>query len=461
MRVMQMMKKKGFEYSRTPVARVCAVWVAGALLAPAWALDLSQAYEAAERHDASIRASRAAADAAREKLPQAQAQRLPNVSFNAGANRNHLESQSPGMFGGVQKQVRSYDSNNMALQLRQPLYRPYVGALVQQAKAQLEEADASLERDEQNLVIRVAEVYFDALLARAQRDLIAAQKAAYAQQLAAAQKGFEAGIGVRTDIDEAQARVDMTHAQELEMAQHVEFTQRRMEALVGGPVQEVADLDMAAFKPQSSGGGLDEWIAQAEAASPQLRSLRAQFEASQREIDKAKAGHKPTLDAVAGWSRSDSDSVTNVNNIYNQKYIGLQLTVPLYGGGYVSSTVRQAVADSERARASLEAGRLELGVRVHEQYRAMTEGVLRIAALEQAARSAQQALESSRKSFAAGVRTSVDVLNAEQQHTTALRDLAQARYSYVLARIRLQSLAGQDRWSIVSQANAGLLQKKP
>lgn len=104
----------------------------------------------------------------------------------------------------------------------------------------------------------------------------------------------------------------------------------------------------------------------------------------------------------------------------------------------------------------MEATRLDLGTKVHEQYRAMTEGVLRIAALEQAVRSAQQAVESSRKSFQAGARTTVDVLNAEQQRTTALRDLAQARYAYLLARIRLQSLAGQDRWASVDQANASL-----
>ena len=119
--------------------------------------------------------------------------------------------------------------------------------------------------------------------------------------------------------------------------------------------------------------------------------------------------------------------------------------------------MRQAVADSERAREALEAARLDLGTKVHEQYRAMTEGVLRIAALEQAVRSAEQALQSSRKSFLAGVRTSVDVLNAEQQRTMVMRDLAQARYMYLLSRIRLQALVGRDRWASVDQANASLM----
>lgn len=433
-----------------------AVWLLACCPLLAHAMDFRQVYEAAEQNDARIRASRSAADAAREKLPQAQAQRLPNLSFNAGANRNNLKTSTTSIFGPT-SYTYSYNSNNQVLQLRQPIYRPYVSALVDQAKAQVKDADASLESDEQSLVVRTAEAYFDALLARAQMDLIAAQKAAYAVQLEAAQKGFKAGTGMRTDIDEAQARVDMARALELEAAQNQEFTRHRLEVLVGKPIDNLADLDVDNFRPvQPSPARMEDWIAMAEDASPQLRSLRAQLEAAQLEIEKAKAGHKPTLDAVAGWSRSDSDTVTSVNNVYNQKFVGVQLSVPLYSGGYVNSTVRQAVADSERAREALEAARLELGTKVHEQYRAMTEGVLRIAALEQAVRSAQQAVESSRKSFKAGARTTVDVLNAEQQRTTALRDLAQARYAYLLARVRLQSLAGQDRWASVNQTNASL-----
>lgn len=439
-----------------PVERACAALIAGMLLTPAWALDLRQAYEAAEQNDASIRASRAAANAAREKLPQAKAQRLPNLSFNAAANRNNLKTSTETILG-PRTLVNSYNSNNQVLQLRQPIYRPYLSALVDQAQAQVENADASLESDEQSLVQRVSEGYFDALLARVQKELIATQKAAYAAQLDAAQKSFKAGSGVRTDIDEAQARVDMSQAQELEAAQNVEFTRRRLEVLTGKPIDVLADLDMASFRPELPGPDkLEEWIAKAEAANPQLRALQAQLEVSRMEIDKAKAGHKPTLDAVASVSRSDSDSVTSVNTVYNQKFIGVQLSIPLYSGGYVNSTVRQAVADSERAREALEAARRDLGSKVYEQYRAVTEGVLRVAALEQAVRSAEQAVRSSRKSFAAGVRTTVDVLNAEQQHTTALRDLAQARYMFLLSRIRLQVLAGQDRWASIDQANASL-----
>jgi outer membrane protein/protease secretion system outer membrane protein len=202
---------------------------------------------------------------------------------------------------------------------------------------------------------------------------------------------------------------------------------------------------------------LDAWVERAERASPELVSLRAQVEAARLEIDKAQAGHKPTLDVVAQWSRTNSDSVTSVNSRYDNKTIGLQLSVPLYSGGYVSSTVRQAVAAHDRARELLEAARRDLGVRVHREFRGVTEGVLRVAALEQAVRSADQALLSNQMSFKAGMRTSLDVLNAEQQRTLALRDLAQARYVYMLSSLRLESLAGEDRQSIVAKVNRWLV----
>lgn len=198
-------------------------------------------------------------------------------------------------------------------------------------------------------------------------------------------------------------------------------------------------------------------MARAEAASPELQSLRAQAEAARQEIAKARSGHLPTLDAVAQWSRTSSDSVTSVNQRYDNKTIGLQLQVPLYSGGYVSSSVRQAQAALTRAEEMLEATRRDLGVRVHREFRGVTEGRLRIAALQQAVRSAEQAVQSSRKSQAAGVRTLLDVLNAEQQRTQAQRDLAQARYLYLVSQLRLHSLVGDDAQASVAQANAALL----
>ena len=443
---------------RTRLASACLALLGMAAALPAWSLDLRQAYESAYENDATIRAARAGAQASREKLPQARAQLRPNVSLNASRNHNDLTSKTQNLLGQPTTTENQYYSGSQTLSVRQPLYRPYLSALVRQAQAQVEDADAALERDEQTLVTRVGEAYFDALLAQDQVMLIEAQKATYSTQLDAARKGLHAGTGTRTDIDEAQARLDLTLAQELEALQNVEFTRRRLESLMGRPVDVLASLDVRRFNPTAPIPGLvDDWVERAEQASPELQSLRAQLDAARMEVDKAQAGHKPTLDAVAQWSRSNSDSVTNVNSRYDNKSIGLQLSVPLYAGGYVSSSVRQAVAAQERAREALEAARRDLGVRVHREFRGMTEGVLRVKALEQAVRSAEQAVLSNQMSFQAGSRTTVDVLNAQQQKTTAQRDLAQARYLYLVSRLRLQALVGEDRQASVAQVNSALV----
>lgn len=426
----------------------------------AWALDFKTAYEAALQHDATILAERAAAQAAQERLPQALSQRRPSLSLSAGQNRNHLESQTANILGQRSVSKRYYDSNNAALQLRQPLYRPAILAQIKQARAQVQDADAVLDVNENDLLERVAQAYFDALLGQVQLDLASAQKTAFAAQLQSAQKGFAAGVGMRTDVDEAQARMDLAHAQVLQAQQALDLARRRLALLLGVPVAQLvqlADLDTQRFAPSAPvPTSAEQWIALAEESSPQLQALRARLRAAQAEVDKAQAGHKPTLDVVATVSRSDSDSVTSINTVYKQKYVGVQLNVPLYSGGYVSSTVRQALAEVQRMQQTLEAAQRDLSNQVYEQFSAMTEGVLRIAALEQAVRSAQQALLSSQKSLQAGARTTVDVLNAEQQLTVAQRDLAQARYGYVLAHLKLQMLAGQERMANVDAVNRWL-----
>lgn len=423
----------------------------------AWALDVEQAYRAALENDATIRASRANAQANRESLPQAQALRQPSVSFNSGRTRNDLTSQSRNILGQPTTTQNDYYSGSQTLSVRMPLYRPEVSAGVRQATAQVAQADASLAADEQTLVIRVGEAYFNALQAEDQVSLVDILKRTFTVQLDAAERRFKAGAGVRTDVDEAKAQLDMTLAQELELRQNVDFSRRNLELLTAQPVESLKKLNVqqfAALPPMTK--SLQSWVEQAEQSSFELAALRAQVEAAQQAIDKAQAGHKPTLDVVAQWSRTSSDSVVSINSRYDNKTIGLQLNVPIYSGGYVSSTVRQAVAQHTRALEALEASRRDLGVRVHREFRTMTEGLLRIAALEQAVRSADQAVLSNHKSFEGGSRTMLEVLSAEKSRHTALRDLSQARYAYLLARLRLQSLAGEDRNGSVAQLNSVL-----
>lgn len=431
--------------------------VGGALLScsmAVWPLDLLQAYQAAQKSDATILASRAAAQAGRERLPQAYSQLLPNVAASVGRNKNHLISTAPDFYGTEQTNESAYPSSNQTLTVRQPLFRTYQMAQYRQAQAQVDDANASLMQDEQNLAVRVSGAYFEALLTNEQLALVLAQRSAYSTQLAAARKALLAGSGTRTDVDEAQARLDMTSAYEIEARQNIDYTLRQLQVLVNQPIDVLAALDLTKFellepKPNQVQG----WTELAQQRSPQLQSLKAQVEVARREVDKAQAGHYPTLDAVAQWSRSESENVLNVQSRYTNRALGLQLNVPIFAGGYVNSLVRQALAGLDRAEQLLEANRRDLALRVHKEFRGVTENIPKIRALEQALRSADQLVLSSRKSVQAGNRTMIDVLNAEQQRMLVLRDLAQARYMYLISRVRLLALVGAADAQAVADIN--------
>ena len=443
------------------MALVCALSnLALASSAQTTMMDLKQVYEAALAQDANIRASRAAADSGRERLPQARAGLMPQVSASVGRNNNDLNSTAPNILGNPVTTNDKYLSDNKTVQLRQPLVNMQRWLQFQQAKSVVEEVEANLDRDLQNLVVRVSGAYFETLMADEQLELVLAQKKTYTALVDAAKKGFAAGSGTRTDIDDAQSRLDMALAQELEARQNQDLTRRQLELLVNQPVNQVAKLNVEGLKLSApEPANLDAWTQKAEQASPEMKAMQARLEAARQEVSKSMAGHLPTLDAVAQWSNSGSENITRINSRYENKTLGLQLNIPIFSGGYVSSTVRQAVSEQTRAEESLEALRRDLGVRVHKEYRGVSEGVLRVRALEQAARSAEQMMKSTQMSFKAGSRTQLDVLNAQQQYTLALRDLAQGRFVYLMSKVRLSSIVGDDAVASVGEVNNYLLMK--
>ena len=419
-----------------------------ALASASWgvqAMSLLDAYQTALEQDSTIRSARAALDVGRERLPQARSQLLPSVSANVARNSNKLTTTSTNVLGNESDTRDDYFSDNKTLSLRQPLFNLQRFFQYKQAQDVVNEAEATFERDVQNLTVRVGGAYLEALLSAEQLKLVLVQKQQYQTVLDATRKALAAGTGTRTDIDEAQSRLDMALAQELEARQNEDYTRRQLEILLNQPVKQLNQLKVTGLQDLPPlGHALDVWVDKALVQSPEVKALEARLEAASKEIQKARAGHAPTLDAVLQWSDSGSENVTRLNSRFENKALGFQLTIPLYQGGYVSSLERAAAADKLRQQEALEALRRDLGLRVHREYRGVTEGVLKIRALEQALRSSTQLLESTRKSVQAGVRSQLDVLNAEQQQATAQRDLVQARYMYLISRLRLYSLSGQD-----------------
>lgn len=406
-------------------------------------LVLLDAWRLARQNDGSLRAARAGHAASQERLPQARAQLLPTIQFSASRFDNQVDRDGLNSLSQPLNTFDRYASQNQTLQLRQALVRPQLWAQIDQAQAQLRESDANLRREEQASSVRVAGAYFEAMLARDQVDLVVEQQRFLVAVLEAETRAFAAGTGTRTAVDEAQARLDLNRAQELEARQNELFTRRQLQAVVRQPVDGLARLNPEGLGMESLvTEPLDVWTQRSLSGSPELAAVQAQLESAQLEVSKARRAHLPTLDLVAQSLRSRSENIVSPQSSYDSRAVGLQLNVPLYGGGYVNSVTRQASAEAERLKEQLDALREDIAVRVLREYRGVTEGVARVRGLEVAARSAETALESARRSQGAGLRTAIDVLNAEQQRQVVQRDLAQARYQLIMASLRLQALAG-------------------
>jgi outer membrane protein TolC len=253
----------------------------------------------------------------------------------------------------------------------------------------------------------------------------------------------------------------MSAALEIEARQNVAYTMQQLQILINQPIDKLSQLDIANLELTTPVPNvLEDWIERAQASSPQIQSLKSKVEITRQDIAKSQAGHYPTLDAVAQWTQSESENVTSTTTRYTNNSVGVQLNIPIYSGGSVNAAVRQSLAGLARAEQTLEAGRRDLGLRVHKEFRGVTENIPKIRALEQALRSADQLVLSSRKSVLAGSRTMLDILNAEQQRMVVLRDLAQARYLYLLSKVRLLALVGEADLAALASINRVLLDQR-
>jgi len=411
---------------------------------PKATLGLLEAWRLALDNDPTLRAAGAGARAGRERLPQAQSQLLPNIAASAAISSNHVNRDALDVIGQTVSDRNTYLSKNETLVLRQPIFRQPQWVGMRQARYQVEDAEAMFEREFQNLAVRVASAYFDLMQARDQVQLLDSQSEFLQSRLTAASRAITSGTGTRTDLDDAQARFDLNRAQRLEAIQAIQARRRRLQAIVNRPIGDLPSLDPGRLNLDPPTRGTPEaWVLLAIDGSPEMRSARARLEAATEEVRRTQAGHLPSVDAIAQWQRSRNEVITQPRTGYTNASIGIQVNLPLYGGGYTESTVREARALQVRFSELLEATKLDLGMRVHTEYNAITEGIDRIKALEVAARSADVALDSARKSVLAGVRSSLDVLNAQQQRMQVLSALAGARYGLLLARVRLLSLVGQ------------------
>ena len=429
---------------RLPLA--LSVILAWAAFPAAQAANLVDIYGEAKQQDAAFASARAAYQAGLEKLPQGLSQLLPTVSLGANVTSNDVSSPSAS---------RQYGSQGYSLSLSQPIYRKQNLTQYEQAKTQVGVAEAQLAVARQDLIMRVAQAYFDVLLAQDNVQLAGAQKTAIAEQLEQAKRNFEVGISTITDTHEAQARFDLATAQEIAAKNDLEIKKRALQQIIGRIPESLNALSGKLALKQPEPNDMAKWVEAAEQQNLQLQIQRASQEIANLEVEKNRAGHHPTVDLVASYGESNNPSYLLSGTTTSQS-VGVQFNLPLYQGGLVNSRIREAVANQEKARQDVEQTRRQVALQSNQAFLGVTNGVAQVKALEQALVSSQSMLESTRIGQEVGVRTSVDVLNAQQQLFSAKRDLSQARYNTLLNQIRLKLATGTLGEEDVQQINQWL-----
>lgn len=402
------------------------------------AADLLQAYRDAMVYDSQFASAKLQRDAGRERQVQGRSALLPQAGFNASVAKVMGDTTNP-----LTRQPTSldYTDQKYTLQLKQPLYNLGSFIAYDQSKLQVAVSEVQFEQSKIDLGLRVAQAYFDMLAAQDAIAFIQAQKIAIAEQLASAQRNFEVGTATITDTHEAQARFDLTQAQEIAALNDLQVKRHQL-GLLTGQTPEVlrglaAGLKLSAPEPANA----EQWVTQAESGNIGVVAQALAVEIAKLDIRRANAGHMPTVDAVASYTDAKSafGSIPTASSISS---IGVQLNIPIFTGYAISSQVTQAVTLEEKARVDLDSARRNAAQGARTAYLGVQSGLSQVRALEAAERSSLIALEANKLGYEVGVRINIDVLNAQQQLYSTRRDLAKARYDTLLAGLKLKAASG-------------------
>lgn len=423
------------------------------------ALGLMEAYDAAMQNDPAYRAALHERQAGLEYQEIGKSYLRPNLSANYSINQNQADITSKS--GAVETTAhRDYQSRAGGIQLRQPLFNLEGMARYRLGIAQTGNSEAQFSANSQEMMVRLVSQYVSAKYADDQLALAVAQRDAYAEQRKVNERLFKKGEGTVTDMIETQAKFDLAEAQVIEARDAQTNARDALAALIGrdvgqlDPVRE--DFRVTAMTPAS----FEEWKKLALERNPEILAQKLATEMAQQEIRRNEAGHAPRLDVVLGLNQTSSDTINTYKQDATVSSLGLQLTIPLYAGGSVSALTRQATANHAKAQAGLDSKTNDVLIELRKQYNATLNALARIDALVKSADSARLLISATEKSIRLGVRTNVDALNAQRQLFEVKRDLALARYNYLVSYLRLRKAAGNLEIGDL-QTVAGYFEKAP
>ncbi|WP_454871695.1 TolC family outer membrane protein [Paraburkholderia xenovorans] len=422
------------------------------LHATAHAASLSELAGEALAHDATFASAEASYRAGLEKEPEARAALLPHIGLTQSDFRNAIHV--PG------QPAAPYSTVGMSLSYNQSLFRWDDWQAYQESRLLVVGAGFTFASAKQDVLLRVAQAYLDALAAKDGFLLAQEHLRSVDEQLGLTRRSFALGAATVVDMDEARAASDSAHADLVKAQGEVARRYAALQKIVGHPVDAVAPVDadatLAAFADSSS----DTWEADAQTSGLDVRQQQIALEVAKREVSKVNAGYMPSVSIVGNASNGNAAFINGQTNFYTGAHrassgeIGIQISIPLFDGLSTLSKKREALGLKDKAEGDLEEARRSAALDAQQAFIGVREGVAQIAALRTAQQSAETALKSNRKGFRAGVRINADVLDAEDKLFRARRDLARARYDALMQLLHLKASVAQLDESALAQLDA-------
>ncbi len=415
---------------------------------PAFAVDLVGVHDLAVKNDPQLQAAAYRKEATGENERQAWSNLLPTLSGGGTMTRGDSETSIAGRV--VDKS--DVDTGSYSLDLRQSLYAQSNYENLDIARGQVSQAEATYNIAYQDFLVRVAGGYFGVLTAQDGVIFAEAEEKALQRQFEQAEQRFEVGLTAVTDVHEARASYDNARARAIVSKNNLADAKEVLYELTGQYFHDIDPLQdtLPLVKPLPENPA--EWVDIAMMNNPAVISAHKGVEIADATVRLQRSGHYPSLDLVASYSsftnnefiiRDDfQNPIAAVDLTNDDQRIGLQLSVPIYQGGVVSSRTRQARHTLNAVNEDLDRQQRAIVRQTNNAYRAVIAGIEQVGAFGQAMISAEAALEATQAGFEVGTRTIVDVLIAQQRYFQAQRDNSLARHTYIVDHLRLKSAAG-------------------
>lgn len=428
-----------------------------------FALNLSETMDLAQRYDTTFQAAYANYLAVTEASSQSTAAILPQIGLNAfiqrGNNRTNRDATATAPSSTF---TSKNNSDGYSINLKQVVYDKTVFDSLAQSDAIVAKALADLESAKQDTIIRVANAYFDVLTAIDNLETANAEKKAIGKQLEQSKERFNVGLSAITDVKEQQASYDIATADEIIATNNLSNSRETLRVIINTYPDNLeiveADIPLAIPEPMD----IDAWQKKSLRNNFSLLSAKYTVDAAQSAYDGSKGGHYPTLGINASYgvvnseARNFSGFAFPANESTDGKII-LSLDIPIYSGGFTSSTVRQKLSELDQSKALHEQEKRRTIALARSSYLSLEADIAQVKARKQAVISTQTSLDATIAGYDAGTRTSVDVLLSQRLLYSSQRDYTVARHAYITNSLELKRVAGTLTFTDVDEINKWLI----